>query len=305
MKKLFSTLLMGVFILTSVSVFTSCKDNDDDIKAIREDVAALRAELTNVKAALETELQSSKSQFETQIAQVKKELQDAIDKKADEATVSALREKLTGLETDYLAKVAVLETQIETANKALAKLDDKADKATVDNVIANLAALTGQLSDESKAREALEANLAIQIEALTKLRQELTDANYQGQIDGLIQACQNFDTTVADVNVMKKTINNLELQLTNFNQYVSALEVLVERMLNSISLVPQLFIDGIEAIEFVTLKYEEYGKKNSYYILDKGETEATYRLNPSTTPRANIDEDNIDFLAATAETRAI
>ncbi len=305
MKKLFSTLLMGVFILTSVSVFTSCKDNDDDIKAIREDVAALRAELTNVKAALETELQSSKSQFETQIAQVKKELQDAIDKKADETTVSALREKLTGLETDYLAKVAVLETQIETANKALAKLDDKADKATVDNVIANLAALTGQLSDESKAREALEANLAIQIEALTKLRQELTDANYQGQIDGLIQACQNFDTTVADVNVMKKTINNLELQLTNFNQYVSALEVLVERMLNSISLVPQLFIDGIEAIEFVTLKYEEYGKKNSYYILDKGETEATYRLNPSTTPRANIDEDNIDFLAATAETRAI
>ena len=306
MKKLFSTLLMGVFILTSVSVFTSCKDNDDDIKAIREDVAALRAELTNVKAALETELQSSKSQFETQIAQVKKELQDAIDKKADETTVSALREKLTGLETDYLAKVAVLETQIETANKALAKLDEKADKATVDNVIANLAALTGQLSDESKAREALEANLAIQIEALKKLRQELTDANYQGQIDGLIQACQNFDTTVADVNVMKKTINNLELQLTAFNQYISALTVLVERQLNSISLVPQLFVGGIEAIEFVDLKYQEFHKDpkimatKPWYILDKGETEATYRLNPSTTPREGIDEANIEFLAATA-----
>ena len=311
MKKLFSALLMGVFILTSVSVFTSCKDNDDDIKAIREDVAALRAELTNVKAALETELQSSKSMFETQIAQVKKELQDAIDKKADEATVSALREKLTGLETDYKAKMAVVEAQLEAANQALSKLDDKADKATVDNVIATVAALTGQLADESKAREAIEANLQIQIEALKKLRQELSDANYQGQIDGLIQACQNFDTTVADVNVMKKTINNLELQLTNFNQYISALEVLVERMLNSISLVPQLFVGGIEAIEFVTLKYQEYDKDydrmrtKSWYILDKGETEATYRLNPSTTPREGIDENNIEFLAATAETRAI
>ena len=307
MKKLFSTLLMGVFILTSVSVFTSCKDNDDDIKAIREDVAALRAELTNVKAALETELQSSKSQFETQIAQVKKELQDAIDKKADEATVSALREKLTGLETDYSAKLAVLETQIETANNALAKLDEKADKATVDNVIANLAALTGQLSDESKAREALEANLAIQIEALKKLRQELTDANYQGQIDGLIQACQNFETTVGDVSTMKKTINNLELELTAFNQYISALTVLVERQLNSISLVPQLFVGGIEAIEFVDLQYVEFqylktAQASKYtFILDKGETEATYRLNPSTTPRDGIDESGIEFLAATAE----
>ena len=306
MKKLFSALLMGVFILTSVSVFTSCKDNDDDIKAIREDVAALRAELTNVKAALETELQSSKSMFETQIAQVKKELQDAIDKKADEATVSALREKLTGLETDYKAKMAVVEAQLEAANQALSKLDDKADKATVDNVIATVAALTGQLADESKAREAIEANLQIQIEALKKLRQELSDANYQGQIDGLIQACQNFDTTVADVNVMKKTINNLELQLSNFNQYISALEVLVERMLNSISLVPQLFIGGIEAIEFIDLKYQEFNenmeimKKNPWYILDKGETEATYRLNPATVQRDAFDENGIEFLAATA-----
>ena len=295
MKKLFSFLLMGVFILTSVSVFTSCKDNDDDIKAIRDDVAALRAELTNVKAALETELQSSKSSFETQIAQVKKELQDAIDKKADEATVSSLREKLTGLETDYLAKVAVLETQIETANKALSKLDDKADKATVDNVIANLAALTGQLSDESKAREAVEANLAIQVEALNKLKKALEDADYQGQIDKiiaanyqgqineLIAACENFQTT-EDAAQMKKTINNLELQLNNFNQYVSALTVLVERQLNSISLVPQLFVNGIEAIEFTSLKYNKWkGNFNTKDIkpldaamfVSNGETEAT------------------------------
>lgn len=323
MKKLFSFLLMGVFILTSVSVFTSCKDNDDDIKAIRDDVAALRAELTNVKAALETELQSSKSSFETQIAQVKKELQDAIDKKADEATVSSLREKLTGLETDYLAKVAVLETQIETANKALSKLDDKADKATVDNVIANLAALTGQLSDESKAREAVEANLAIQVEALNKLKKALEDADYQGQIDKiiaanyqgqineLIAACENFQTT-EDAAQMKKTINNLELQLNNFNQYVSALTVLVERQLNSISLVPQLFVNGIEAIEFTSLKYNKWkGNFNTKDIkpldaamfVSNGETEATYRLNPTTVQLDGIDVDGIDFYAATAEAR--
>ena len=32
-RKIFSTLLMGAFFIASMSMFTSCKDYDDDIKS--------------------------------------------------------------------------------------------------------------------------------------------------------------------------------------------------------------------------------------------------------------------------------
>ena len=301
MKKLFSVLLMGVFIMTSMSLFTSCKDYDDEINAAKEDISKLRTELTTVKSALETELNSQKSTFETQIAAVKKELQAAIDKKADESTVSGLQTKLKDLETDFAAKMAVLTTQIETANNALSQLDQKADKSTVDGVLADLAALTGKLSDETKAREAVEANLRIQIEALEKLRNELTDADYQAQINQLIVLCQSFETS-EDAGAMKEDMKKLQQEISSFNAEIDALNVLIERMLNSIALVPYLYVDGIEAIEFLSLEYTPLeGGKN--ILISNGETEATYRLNPTTVEEDGIDKTGIEFIAARAETR--
>ena len=328
-QKLFSMLLLGACFLASVSVFTSCSDDyDDDIKALKAENVSLRSELETVKQSLEAQLLSEKSTFETQIAAVKAELQAAIDKKADEATVSALKSQLQQLEIDYAAKIAVLTTQIETATEAIAKLDQKADKATVDAVMADLAALTGKLSDESKAREAVEANLRIQTEALEKLKKEISDANYQGQIDAILLAIQKFETS-ENAEKMRADMNALQQMIVNVNENMDALNVLIERMLNSISLVPSLFIDGIEAIEFTSLEYKPFknldffdffnetkcedrqtqpsgtlSNHDSNSLLESnGLTEATYRLNPTTVQRDGIDENNIDFLAARAETR--
>ena len=334
-KKLFSMLLLGACFLASMSLFTSCsEDYDDDIKSLKAENVTLRSELQTVKSSLEAQLLSEKSTFETQIAAVKAELQAAIDKKADEATVSNLKAKLQQLEIDYAAKIAVLTTQIETATEAIAKLDQKADKETVDAVMADLAALTGKLTDESKAREAVEANLRIQAEALEKLKKEITDANFQGQIDAILAEIGKFETT-ANTQQMKADMQSLQKMISSVNENMDALTVLIERMLNSISLVPKLFINGIEAIEFKSLvfnnfirlaakhtdgrgymdykvvndinKAEDYGKganfESTALIISNDLTEATYRLNPTTVQRDGIDESKIEMLAAKAEVR--
>lgn len=309
-KKIFSMLLMGACLLASVSLFTSCKDYDDEIAANKTEIATLRAELTTVKSNLEASLNTERSSFETQIAAMKAQLQSAIDQKADEETVKGLEANLKQLQEDYASRMAVLTSQVEAAYDAIAKLDEKADKSTVDGVVADLAALTGKLEDETKAREAVEANLRIQLQALETFMKEFKDANLQDQIDNLKKAIGEIQTNV-EVSAMKVQMNNLEQLIVNVNSNLSALEVLVERMLNSISLVPQLYIRGIEAIEFTSLKYNEFLPKDdkkptgSSNLVSTGETTATYRLNPTTVRRDGIDEKNIEFLAATAETRAV
>ena len=42
-RKIFSKLLMGAFLIASVSMFVSCKDYDDDIQKNAQDIAALKA----------------------------------------------------------------------------------------------------------------------------------------------------------------------------------------------------------------------------------------------------------------------
>ena len=61
-KKYLSALLFGALLVTSAGTFTSCKDYDDDIKNLQEQI--------DKKASLE-ELTSKISQLETAIAEAK------------------------------------------------------------------------------------------------------------------------------------------------------------------------------------------------------------------------------------------
>ena len=69
-KKIFSTLLMGAFFLASMSMFTSCKDYDDDINAVKNYVAALQTALDQCKANCQTE----REKLSQELAAVKSDL---------------------------------------------------------------------------------------------------------------------------------------------------------------------------------------------------------------------------------------
>ena len=144
-KKILSALLLAAFGFAVTSTVTSCKDYDDDINNLQTQIDALTPKLTALQTDLTNQLNSAKS-----------ELQTAIAAKADAKTV-----------TDLAGKVATLETQLGTANDAISKLRTDVNGALKDiaTLTGDYKTLRGDLDDEVKAREALEANLKVQLAA--------------------------------------------------------------------------------------------------------------------------------------------
>lgn len=378
-RKIFSSLLLVAFLCASMSMFVSCKDYEDDINANKDDITALQNQLADLQTTLSNELSSVRSEFNTQISDAKAQLQAAIDQKADQATVTALEARVATLEGDLAAKEAALNAKIDAVNEAVTGLDGRLE--SVEEALATITAMTGDFEKLQKtvndlkgrvealesldiatiAREAVAKDLETQQKALEDFKQQIADADYQGQIDKLKEQIEALPTaddlkdladkleaydieniekrvsaaeeaiaelqnslsdyaTVTSVDELEKALqkqiddlNNLISGEGGLNDNINTLTVFVEKLLNSISLVPDLYVGGIEAVEFRVLSYVPVvpgtsgtGElKIAPVYVDNGQTTATYRLNPSSVKEENIDAENIDFVAATAEVRAV
>jgi septal ring factor EnvC (AmiA/AmiB activator) len=172
-----------------------------------------------------------------------------------------------------------------------------------------------EAEDRAKAIEEVNTEIAKVKENLTNEIAELNKKLYgEGEVTG------DIDKLQADTKKLTEDFSKIDEKVQNkINENLSNLVLFVSKSLKSISLVPQLFIGGIEAIEFTSLQYtpmlggtsglgrgthNQYVAKANPVRVDDGTAEAYYRLNPSIVDRASLDEDNIEFLAATAETRA-
>lgn len=332
--KFFGSLLVAA-LFASTSVFTSCKDYDDDINHLQTEIDALKSTLTKDLGDLQTKLTND-------LNNAKSELQTAINNKADASTVEALA-----------GRVAALETQLEAVKTSLdnyakkSDLDNYAKKTDMDGFV-TYAALTGELDnlktligDEEAARKAADQNIQLQIDALKSWQTIVNEANYQGQIDALKSWQQeiiaaNYPKQISDLDAklsdkiqgviddlgdfkaeyaedqeeLEEKMNGFSDDIAKLNTNVNILNVLVNKILTSISLVPDLYVNGIEAIEFKSLRYKEVVPgtsgltyKGNEILVDNGTAEATYRLNPSTVKRESLDEEKFEYKAAIAEAR--
>jgi len=332
--KFFGSLLVAA-LFASTSVFTSCKDYDDDINHLQTEIDGLRS-------SLKTDLDALQSKLTADLNSAKSELQTAINNKADASTVS-----------DLAARVTALETQLKAVNDALANyakksdLDDYAKKSEMDGFV-TYAALTGELDalkgligDEAGVREAADRNLQLQIDALQDWKKVIDAADYPGQLEALQDwqkqiIAANYPKQIKDLDdklsqkigdlakelsdfkadyatdkaELEKKMNGFSQDISKLSNNINILNVLVNKILTSISLVPDLYVNGIEAIEFKSLRYKEVvpgtsglSYKGAEILVDNGTAEATYRLNPSTVKRESLDEDNFEYKAAIAEAR--
>ena len=285
--KFFGSLLVAA-LFASTSVFTSCKDYDDDIKHLQEQIDA---------KALKTDLDALQSKLTSDLNSAKSELQTAIDSKADAQTVNNLSAKVVALETS-------LNTLKETVTSDIEDLATKYATLTGD-----LSALNTLLGEEEAARKAADENLDLQIKALETWKQTIEDANFQKQIDDIKNDLKSVPTS-GTVEQLRTDLNNLSNRVSELSGNINILNVLVNKILTSISLVPDLYVNGIEAIEFKSLTYREVVPgtsgltyKGNEILVDNGTAEATYRLNPSTVKRESLDEDHFEYKAAIAEAR--
>ena len=223
---------MGAFLFASMSMFVSCKDYDDDINKNSSDIAALQSQISS----LETALAQAKS--EATAAHALYATKTEVAAKADPSDVAAVQKALndavSALSTEVKAMVTAqqLTDAIAAAQATLqAAIDGKADKADVEALALQIAAIDPQLNalkadllaEIANASKAANDNIAAQqkaIEALQAALQAANDANasqetaiaaLKAALDGEGDS-ETVKTLAADVAALKTAIAALPTQ---------------------------------------------------------------------------------------------
>ncbi|MBO4892352.1 MAG: hypothetical protein J5502_07050 [Prevotella sp.] len=124
-RKIFSKLLMGAFLIASVSSFVSCKDYDDDINNLQKqiDAAALKADLNALQTNLAAQIAAAQSAAER--------AQAAAEAAAATANNAATKDALEAVKT--IASNAGTQAAQAIADAANAKAAADAAQATANN----------------------------------------------------------------------------------------------------------------------------------------------------------------------------
>ncbi len=185
-----------------------------------------------------------------------------------------------------------------------------ADVANISATIKNINALFAPTASARRAaEEAGGAGLVVATEEPVIDEQDL--ATFFNVIKGLIENQKNNEELAA-------TVKGEAIAAVN-----ASLGAEMKQMLTSVTLIPQLYIGGIEAIEFKTLVYyprNEYTGAQDIYEnnvavnvknvagaaqkrIDNKMTKAYYRLSPNTVDEESFDINNLSFVSNVAEVR--
>ena len=389
-KKYLSVVLFGALLAASAGTFTSCKDYDDDIKGLQEQIdksgstiTDLQTQLTTLKAVADA-AQATADAAKTAAAEAKTAA-DAAKAAGDQAKADAA----TALAAAKAAEAAAAQAKadaIEEATKQVealrnsmqAAIDKKLDVtafeeaskllgARIDGIEAGLSNLkNGAVKENTEAiksaQDAIEALQSADEDFATTLKeldeyvkitleakidvnaddikaaqddikaaQEDLDALWkkisggEGSLEDLISKNataisdlkdaieDELDVIKGDIKDIQADIKKINGQITAINQNLAGLHTLVVSRLTSISLAPDLFVDGIEAVRFTSLQYSPMGESEnasipatSYKFSTAALATASYHFNPASFKLANADYGYIDRTAEVVETtRAI
>ena len=234
-KKFLSTLLMGALFIASVSVFTSCKDYDDDIQNLQGQVDGLKSDLNNQIASLKAAQEQCKADCAAAQAALDQAIKNLESTKANKDDVNkaieaaikgaqdandALEGSLKKYAADYAdaaaekaaaaAKKDALDAVEALATELRAKLDTKVDlvefAAAVKDLNDKIAGIDGRLTKVEEALGAVGANTAaieqmkLQIDALEKFDQQVT---------------KDFEGVNTEITNVKKAIEDQKTALEN------------------------------------------------------------------------------------------
>ena len=246
-KKFLSTLLMGALFIASVSVFTSCKDYDEDIQNLQQQVDGLKSDLNSQIATLDAAQKKCASDCATAQAALDQAIKNLESTKANKADVDkaiedaikgakadndALKTELQKYAADYAdaaaakAAAAAKEEAIAEAKKYAEQLCDELDAKKVDLV--EYTAKVQELQNSIKAvSDDLAAYKAEQKSAWEANDEALKEINLQ--IDALKKFNEQVQKDFADVNTnidnlqkdLKKVKEDLEAQKKDLEKQIS------------------------------------------------------------------------------------
>ena len=321
-KRLIGSLLMGALLLSSTSVFVSCKDYDDDINKNSSSITALQEQVNVLEKALEQAKAdaaaahaalATMTSLEEEIARLKQELLQAdADQKAElEAKIAALEnmnpeDYMTKAEADarYLSQTeaanlvtaAALEQALADLKQAIAegsaeKLNEVANQiAAIDTRLIVVESWQGRLEDLETALPICEQNIANQQKALQQLIDILLGRGDSAGADAVRAALDEIGDEAeglddATLDALRDLMNGISDVVDNVAPNANLITALVSHELKSIVLTPEYYIDGIEAITVPSLKnYPLWVLANNEYTPSNKSTDM---LNVSLSGTAN------------------
>ena len=199
-RKYLSALLMGVLTLSSVSTFTSCKDYDDDINSLQEQVN--KAALSSDVEALKTQVNNAASSAQNAATKAEEALTKAGANATEIATVKALATKNGTDVAKALTDAANAATAASNAATAATAAQDSANAALtkiagLDRDLKNLALNAQSHVTATQLKKSLDSLSTVINEATSDSIAKLTKIvnGYKGGINALY-------TAVTEVSLM-------------------------------------------------------------------------------------------------------
>ena len=224
-KKYLSALLFGAILVTSAGTFTSCKDYDDEIAGLQEQVDALKGKTTVSPEEMQTAVSDAISALETKLNQAIAGKADAAEVTELISTVAALQELVNSNDAANKEEIEALKAKIETLSAAVNAIpgdlnttleDLKKHKTEVEAAIAEINAQleeNGTVSDEMKPKlEKLTADLA---EANNNI------ANVEALAKNNAEAIVSIQAAISDLETLRANITSLQ-NLKADKDYVDA-----------------------------------------------------------------------------------
>ena len=256
-KKYLSALLFGALLFASTGTFTSCKDYDDDINGLKEQIdgqEGVNSKITAIESTI-SNLQSAQSGLQSAI--------DAAESAAQQAALAAQNAAIEAAKTDLEAVKAELQ--------AAATADKEALQAAIDAANESLSEVAGRV----QTLEQFKTNTEASLEALGQ-----ADANLQNAISGLeasvaanaeqigknkaaieaqVAALEEYKTlTGADIDALKSSIEAIEAGQLTEDMANKIAEQVTEIVGAELDLISAAYSNMVTHVELVAYSEGEY-----------------------------------------------
>ncbi len=317
-KKFLSVALFGALMLASTGTFTSCKDYDDDINGLQEQVDANKKTLDEKLTALQTAM--DKANADVTAAKAAAAAAQAAADKAQATGDAAAKAAAAADQAAAAAKAAAAQAKVDAIAEATKLVNDlkvivdkKVDQSVYDAkmkvIDAHLAVIDGRLDSleaadiaikqQIAALEAFKASIAALnlTTAFPALQAQVTTlvADLQALSDQVSQNATDITTLKADLLALSNRIDTIEANVTTIGNSLNTLISLLSHRLTDLTFAPTEFINGIEVINFATLEYTAWtnlladaADGTTTTSINDGKTTATYYASPSSVKKADI-----------------
>ena len=205
-RKYLSALLMGVVTLSSVSTFTSCKDYDDDINSLQEQVN--KAALSSDVEALKTQVNNAASSAQNAATKAEEALTKAGANATEIATVKALATK-NG--TDVAKALTDAANAATAASNAATAASNAATAATAAQDSANAALTKVAGLDKELKKLALNAQSHVTATQLNKSLDSLAQVINEATSDSIANLTKIVNGYKGGINALYTAVTEVSL----------------------------------------------------------------------------------------------